>query len=69
MLVSVSFEEYWRSNVEAATVVTHGPAWFAVDAPGPSLPAEAFTDTPAAYASRKASSTASVYTEPLPLIE
>jgi hypothetical protein len=69
VLVSFRVEAYWRSNVDAATVVTHGPAWFAVDAPGPSLPAEAFTETPAAYASRKASSTASVYTEPLPLIE
>src|SRR3954454_17589791 len=36
-----------RRWVDAATVVTHGPPWPAVAAPGPSLPAEAATKTPA----------------------
>src|SRR5690606_3652764 len=49
-----------RFCVEAATVVTHGETWLTVAAPGPSLPAEAATNTPAAYASRNASSTGSV---------
>jgi hypothetical protein len=46
--VSVRVETNVRCCVEAATVVTHGDRWFAVDAPGPSLPAEAATNTPAA---------------------
>src|SRR6478735_6021352 len=58
--VSVSVLANSRVWVEAATVVTHGERWFAVEAPGPSLPAEAATNTPAAYASRNASSTGSV---------
>ena len=33
--------------VLAATVVTHGPRWSVVSAPGPELPAEAATKTPA----------------------
>src|SRR3712207_4294547 len=49
-----------RPWVEAATVVTHGDRWSAVAAPGPEFPAEAATNTPAAYASRNASSTASL---------
>ena len=49
-----------RLCVEAATVVTHGPRWSVVLAPGPELPADAATKTPAAYASRKASSTGSL---------
>ena len=58
-----------RVWVEAATVVTHGDRWLAVPAPGPSLPAEADTKTPAAYASRKASSTGSVNGSVPPEIE
>ena len=49
-----------RSEVEAPTVVTHGPAWLAVPPVGPSFPADAFTLIPASYASRNASSTGSV---------
>ena len=45
--VSVSSDSKNRSDVDAATVVTHGPAWFAVPAPGPALPAEALTLIPA----------------------
>src|SRR5690606_21440562 len=56
----VSVELNSRVWVEAATVVTHGETWLTVDAPGPLLPAEAATNTPAAYASRNASSTGSV---------
>jgi hypothetical protein len=37
-----------RVWVDAATLVTHGERWLAVPAPGPSLPAEAETKTPAA---------------------
>jgi hypothetical protein len=37
--------------------------------PGPELPAEALTEMPAAYASRKASSTASLYASAPPEIE
>jgi hypothetical protein len=40
-----------------------------VPASGPSLPAEAATNTPAAYASRNASSTGSVYGSVPPEIE
>ena len=58
--VSVRVESNSRLCVEAATVVTHGDRWLTVPAPGPSLPAEAATNTPAAYASRNASSTGSV---------
>jgi len=49
-----------RVCVDAATVVVHGETWLAVAAVGPLLPADAATRTPAAYASRKASSTGSV---------
>ena len=49
-----------RFDVEAPTVVVHGPVWSVVPAVGPELPAEALTLMPAAVASRKASSTASV---------
>ncbi len=40
--------------VVAATVVIHGEPWSRVDAPGPALPAEADTKTPAAAAPRNA---------------
>ena len=46
--VRVSVLANARVCVEAATVVTHGDRWLAVEAPGPSLPAEAATKTPAA---------------------
>ena len=36
-----------RVCVDAATVVTQGPRWSVVPAPGPELPAEAATKTPA----------------------
>src|SRR4051794_4761179 len=58
-----------RCWVEAATVVTHGPPWSAVPAPGPAFPAEAETKIPAAYASRKASSTGSLYGSAPPEME
>src|SRR5690606_2688409 len=58
--VTVSVEENSRRWVDAATVVTHGETWLTVAAPGPLLPAEAETKTPAAYASRNANSTGSV---------
>src|SRR5262249_45123375 len=57
---TVSVESNSRRWVDAATVVTHGDRWLTVEAVGPSLPAEVATKTPAAYASRKASSTGSV---------
>ena len=49
-----------RSEVDAPTVMTQGPPWSVVPAPGPELPAEAETVMPALKASRKASSTGSV---------
>ncbi len=55
--------------MDAATVVTHGLRWSVVFAPGPELPAEADTKTPAAYASRNASSTGSLYGSLPPEIE
>src|SRR6185503_5758987 len=67
--VTVSVESNSRFCVEAATVVTHGDRWPLVDAPGPELPAEAATNTPAAYASRNASSTRSVNGEAPPPTE
>ena len=67
--VTVRVEANSRRCVDAATVVTHGERWLAVLAPGPSLPAEAATETPAAYASRKASSTGSVIGSVPPEIE
>ena len=42
-------------------MVTHGPPWSDVPAPGPELPAEALTEMPAWTASRNASSTGSLY--------
>src|SRR6185312_8600288 len=56
-----SVEANWRGPVEAPTVVTHGPPWSEVPAPGPELPAEALTEIPALNASRNASSTGSEY--------
>src|SRR5436305_667881 len=50
-----------RGPVEAPTVVVQGPPWSDVAEPGPLLPAEALTEMPALTASRKASSTGSVY--------
>ena len=67
--VRCSVEANWRGPVEAPTVVTHGPPWSEVDAPGPLLPAEALTEIPALKASRKASSTGSEYGEAPPEIE
>src|SRR5688572_5358395 len=58
-LFNVSVDSNALLWVEAATVVTHGDRWSAVLAPGPALPAEAATNTPAWYASRNASSTGS----------
>src|SRR5688500_1844550 len=43
----VSVEVNARFWVDAATVVTHGERWSVVAAPGPELPAEAATTTPA----------------------
>ena len=59
--VTVSVDWNSRVCVDAATVMTHGERCSAVPAPGPLLPAEAATNTPAAYASRNASSTGSLY--------
>ena len=56
-----SVEVKKRGPVEAPTVVTHGPPWSEVPAPGPLLPAEALTEMPALVASRNASSTGSLY--------
>src|SRR3954454_10461571 len=58
-----------RGPVDAPTVVTHGPPWSLVAAPGPELPAEALTEIPAWNASSNASSTASAYGLPPPEIE
>ena len=57
---SVSVDWNARCCVEAATVVTHGTEVVGRAAAGPLLPADAATNTPAAYASRNASSTGSV---------
>ena len=46
--VTVSVDWNSRVWVEAATAVVHGDRWLAVLAPGPSLPAEVETNTPAA---------------------
>src|SRR5262245_42248790 len=56
-------------HVDAPTVVSHGPPWAAVAAPGPELPAEVLTLMPALNASRNARSTGSVYGFAPPLIE
>ena len=45
---TVRVEANSRVWVEAATVIIHGDRWLAVPAPGPSLPAEVETNTPAA---------------------
>src|SRR5262245_16942052 len=58
-----------RGPVEAPTVVTQGPPWSLVPAPGPELPADALTEIPAWNASRNASSTGSVYGFAPPEIE
>ena len=47
LLVTVSVDWKARCWVDAATVVTHGPWWSVVPAPGPLLPADAATKTPA----------------------
>ncbi len=64
-----SVEERLRFEVDAPTVVTHGPPWSTVAGPGPLFPAEAFTEIPALNASRNASSTASPYGLAPPEIE
>ena len=51
----------YGATVLAATVVTHGATWSRVEAPGPLLPADAETKTPAAAADRKASSIGSTH--------
>ena len=56
---SVSVASEARECVLAATVVSHGPVWATVEAPGPSLPADAATNTPARAANRNAISTGS----------
>src|SRR5215208_743856 len=51
----------WKARrcVAAATVVTHGAGWSSVLAPGPLLPAEFATNTPALDAARNAWATGS----------
>ena len=46
--VRLSVETNSRVWVEAATEVVHGARWLTVPAPGPELPAEVETNTPAA---------------------
>ena len=46
--VRLSVEVNARSCVDAAALLTHGPRWLTVPAPGPSLPADVATNTPAA---------------------
>jgi hypothetical protein len=58
--VSVSVDWNVRVCVDAATVVTHGLRWFRRPRAWARVPAEAATNTPAAYASRKDNSTGSV---------
>jgi len=58
-----------RLCVPAATVVTHGLGCATVLPPGPSLPAEVATKTPASAANRKATSTGSRKLVRVPLIE
>ncbi len=58
----------YGATVLAATVVSHGALWSRVDAPGPSLPAEAETKIPAAAAEKKAALVGSSR-KSLPLIE
>ena len=58
-----------RSCVSAATVVIHGLGCATVDAPGPLLPAEAETKTPASAALRNAISAPSRKFVDVPLIE
>src|SRR5918995_2838638 len=68
-LPSVSVASEARACVLAATVVSHGPGCATVEAPGPSLPAEAATNTPARAAKRNATSTGSRKLVLEPLIE
>ena len=58
-----------RSRVPAATDISHGVLCATVDAPGPSLPAEVDTNTPAWAAPKNAASTASTELVRLPEIE
>jgi hypothetical protein len=58
-----------RLCVPAATVVIHGDGWATVETPGPSLPADAATKTPASAALRNAISTGSRKFVRVPLIE
>ena len=55
--------------VDAATVVYHGEAWSAVDAPGPELPALTETKMPAAAALKNemSSDDSTVVAEPPPI--
>ncbi|MCY1224223.1 hypothetical protein D9M72_363690 [compost metagenome] len=71
MLPSDTFTVPSRSlgKVDAATVVSHGEAWFTVDTAGPELPADAETNTPAAAAFRNARATGSVVLLVLPEME
>jgi hypothetical protein len=57
---------YATSCVLAATVVSHGIVLSTVEAPGPELPADADTNTPAAAACRNATSVALNSSMPLP---
>src|SRR4051812_13635953 len=59
LLPVVSVPSVCRLCVPAATVVSHGPGCSTVLVAGPSLPAEAATNTPASAAYMKAISTAS----------
>ena len=67
-LPSVTIATVKRSCVDAATVVTHGLMCDTV-LPGPLLPAEAATNTPAAAALKKAISIGSTKLVRVPLIE
>ena len=58
-----------RSSVPAATDISHGVLCATVEAPGPSLPAEVETKTPAWAAPKNASSTASTELLRLPEME
>src|SRR5688500_7881782 len=68
-LPSVSVASAARECVLAATVVSQGLGWATVEAPGPLLPAEAATKTPAFDAKRNATSTGSRKFVLVPLIE
>src|SRR5262249_43268048 len=66
---TVSVAANSRVWVDDETVATHGDRWLTVPGNGPSLPADVETNTPAAYASRKASSTGSLNGSVPPEIE